>query len=73
MQYSLLMSKYQSYSPNKRYKLPEKSIRINILVRLSKIVGIRDTPLFQLLLFSKVKNYIRFILLRKIYENFDNV
>ncbi|EJV57222.1 class I SAM-dependent methyltransferase (plasmid) [Bacillus mycoides] len=73
MQYSLLMSKYQSYSPNKRYKLPEKSIRINILVRLSKIVGIRDTPLFQLLLFSKVKNYIRFIVLRKVYENFDNV
>ncbi|MBJ8119666.1 MULTISPECIES: class I SAM-dependent methyltransferase [Bacillus] len=73
MQYSLLMSKYQSYSPNKRYKLPEKSIRINILVRLSKIVGIRDTPLLQLLLFSKVKNYIRFIVLRKVYENFDNV
>ncbi|MFE7696869.1 class I SAM-dependent methyltransferase [Bacillus tropicus] len=73
MQYSLLMSKYQSHSPNKRYKLPEKSIRINILVQLSKIVGIRDTPLFQLLLFSKVKNYIRFIVLRKMYENFDNV
>ncbi|EEL50184.1 hypothetical protein [Bacillus cereus] len=73
MQYSLLMSKYQSYTPNKHYKLPEKSIRINILVRLSKIVGIRDTPLFQLFLFSKVKNYIRFIVLRKIYGNFENV
>ncbi|WP_265624133.1 class I SAM-dependent methyltransferase [Bacillus paramycoides] len=67
------MSKYQSYSPNKRHELPEMSIRINLLVQLSKVVGIRDTPLFQLLLFSKIKNYIRFIVLRKLYENFDNI
>lgn len=73
MQYNVLLNKRESYFSAKRHKVPERSLRINLLVKLSKIVGVRDTPLFQLLLFSKVKNYIRFIFLSQVYKNFNDV
>ncbi|WP_263705428.1 class I SAM-dependent methyltransferase [Shouchella tritolerans] len=73
MQYDVLLNKHESYFSAKRHKVPERSFRINLLVKLSKIVGVRDTPLFQLLLFSKVKNYIRFIFLSQVYKNFIDV
>lgn len=73
MQYRLLEKKYQLYDAERDYKLPEKSFRINLLINLAKMTGIRDTPFFQLLLFSKIKNYLRFIVLRQVYINFKNV
>ncbi|ENH97257.1 type 12 methyltransferase [Gracilibacillus halophilus YIM-C55.5] len=73
MEYELLLDQSKSYSEDKTNNSLENSLRIKLLVRASEILGIRDTPLFQLLLFSKVKNYIRFIVLRKIYEMFPDV
>lgn len=73
MQYSILEKKYQSHNLKKTPKLPENSFRINLLAGVARIVGTKETPLLQLLLFSKIKNYIRFITLRKAYSDLENV
>ncbi|TSB46214.1 class I SAM-dependent methyltransferase [Alkalicoccobacillus porphyridii] len=73
MQYELLMNRYNDHPTNIPYKPYEKSKRIRLLVKVAKLIGTKNTPFFQILLFSKVKNFIRFIILRKTYEYFQSV
>ncbi|MFC4389057.1 class I SAM-dependent methyltransferase [Gracilibacillus marinus] len=73
MQYSLLKEQYENHYTQNQNRSAEQSRRMTMLKGLASTIGIRDTPLFQLLLFSKIKNYIRFITLRQIYKNFEDV
>ncbi len=45
------------------------SLLINVITRISEIFGERDTPLFQVLIFSKIKNFLRHVVLINIYKN----
>ncbi|MFS0560358.1 class I SAM-dependent methyltransferase [Terribacillus sp. 179-K 1B1 HS] len=74
MEFSQLQMKRQAYNTSQYHKKTiEKSLRMKFLIGAAKTFGIRKTPLFQLLVFSKIKNYIRFMTLRQIYMNFDPV
>lgn len=72
MDYSLIKEQLQSKANYSHHK-ESNSYFMKSLITATKIVGERNTPLFQLLILSKAKNYLRFIVLYLFYKNFDDL